>query len=270
MLLSKKTDNIRNMELENKLERFGITGKQAKIYLAVLELGTAKAFAVAKKAGVARPTAYDLLNKLVQDGLVSFFDKGGVRYYRAEDPERIRDHLLDSERAFERLLPELHSIWNATAAKPAIRFYEGLNGIKGVLEDTLTARDKRISGILSVVDLFDVPGKEFMETYVARRVEAGIRLRVVRSRPKEVGKEYWPTDRGALRELRYAPAPMVFSMTTYVYDDKVSLISSQKENFGMIIESREFHQNMNHLFDGLWQVSAPDTERNHPQISRKA
>ncbi|GEM_PF-3348417 len=45
-------------------------------------------------------------------------------------------------------------------------------------------------------------------------------------------------------------------MTTYLYDSKVGLISTQKENFGMIIESKEFYQTMNNLFESLWQISA--------------
>jgi hypothetical protein len=54
---------------------------------------------------------------------------------------------------------------------------------------------------------------------------------------------------------------MVFEITTYIYDDKVGLISTEKENFGMIIESKEFSQNMRHLFEALWQVSAPAPSR---------
>jgi len=246
------------MTIGEKLAQFGLEGKKAKIYLALLELGTARVFEIAKKSGVERPTAYDILNKLVREGLASFFDKDSVLHYRAEDPEKILDHLQEKQRVFERMLPELKSVYNALAGKPQVHFYEGIGGIKAVLEDTLTSRDKKLCGVLSVVDLFEVLGQEYMETYVQRRVEERINLRVVRSKPKEVDKEYWPTSLQALRQLRYAPAQMVFSMTTYTYGAKVALISSRRENFGMIIESGEFYENMQHLFEALWQVSKPD------------
>jgi len=41
------------------------------------------------------------------------------------------------------------------------------------------------------------------------------------------------------------------------YDDKVSLISSRRENFGIIIQSEELSDLMNTLFAVLWQASRP-------------
>jgi sugar-specific transcriptional regulator TrmB len=244
------------MPLIKELEQFGLDNKKARVYLACLEFGTAKANEIAKKTGLERPTTYDILGKLSNDGLVGFFNKRGVRYYVAEDPTKIKRRLAEKQAALDALLPELKSVYNALTAKPKITYYEGVEGIKTILEDTLTASNKQIRGILSVVDLFRVPGKTFMEKYVAKRISSGVRLYVLRSRPKEV-EEYWPTDAKELRELRYTPDAMVFTMTMYIYGNKVSLISSQKENFGIIIESEEFHQNMSHLFEGLWKISSP-------------
>ncbi|MBI4092765.1 MAG: transcriptional regulator TrmB [Candidatus Kerfeldbacteria bacterium] len=245
------------MSIEKDLEQFGFDDKKAKVYLAALELGDAKAHDIALKTRLERPTTYEVLNKLVLDGLVSTYEKRGVRHYVAEDPEKIKKQLMSKQRTFDDLLPELRSVYNVLKAKPKIRYYEGVEGIKTVLDDTLNARDKKLRGILSVVDLFKIPGKTFMDDYVARRIEQKVALRVIRSRQKEV-PEYWPTSPQALRELRYTPAQMVFSMTTYVYNNKVGLISSLKENFGMIIESEEFHENMGHSFEALWQMAQPD------------
>ncbi len=244
------------MSLEKELEKYGLDNRKVRVYLATLELGEAKAFDISRKAKIERPTTYDLLGKLVEAGFVSYYEKRGVRYFVAEHPERIISRLDERRRSFQQLVPELLSIYNTHVAKPRIKFYDGIEGIKTVIGDTLTVRNKRLRSILSVVDLFTIPGKKFMDDYVARRVQMKVQLRVLRSRPKEVS-EYWPTDPSALRELRYTPAPMVFSMTMYVYDSKVSLVSSKKENFGMIIESEEFAQNFGHLFEALWQLSQP-------------
>ena len=242
------------MDLRDELKEFGLDDKKAKVYLAVLELGQAKAHEIAHKAGVARATAYDLLEKLAQDGLVGAYDKHKIRYYIASDPEKIKRNLQEKQRSLEHLLPELKSVYNSLKAKPKISFYEGVEGLKTVFEDTLTAQNKNLRGILSMEDLYKVPGKNYMDDYVARRVAAGYQLRVIRSKPKEIAPD-WPGSPAERRDLRYPPASMVFDMTTYIYDNKVGLISSVKENFGMIIESREYSQNMGHLFEALWQIS---------------
>jgi hypothetical protein len=68
---------------------------------------------------------------------------------------------------------------------------------------------------------------------------------------------FWSNSQADLRILRYAPENFRFSMTTYVYDDKVALISSRKENFAMTIESAEFAAMQTGLFETLWAVSHP-------------
>lgn len=95
-----------------------------------------------------------------------------------------------------------------------------------------------------------------MDDYVKRRVEKGYILNVIRSKPKEVAPD-WPSGPAENRDLRYPPENMVFDMTTYIYDNKVGLISTEKENFGLIIESEEFSKTMKYLFEALWQISIP-------------
>lgn len=252
------------MSLARELKQFGLDNKKAKVYLAVLELGEAKVSEIAKKSGIERPTVYDILNKLVKEGLAGFYEKRGIRYFMAENPETIRRQLRAKEEAFTTLLPQLISLYNTSEIKPRIKFYEGIAGVKTIFKDTLTIKNKKLCGILSVSDLFKMPGREFMETYVSQRIQAGISLRVIRSEPKDI-QEYWPTDPQSLRELRYAPRDMIFSMTMYVYDNKVSLISSTKENFGVLIESEEFNDNIHHLFEALWQISAPYMRQKTPR-----
>lgn len=247
------------MNLEESLSRIGIAGKRARFYLAALELGEAPVQKVAEKAGITRTTAYDLLGRLVREGLVSRVEKDGRTHIAAEDPARLLGVLDDRRRTVEEMLPELRALHSHSSVRPRIRFYEGRDGINAVLYDTLSCRSKRLEGILSMTDLFQVPGRPEMEQYVAARIAAGVRLRVVRSREKDVGPDVWPSRAEDLRELRHAPEGAVFTMTTWTYDDKVSIIASRREDFGMIVESEEFAEMMRHLFAALWLASTPDS-----------
>lgn len=245
------------MDLEDALGRIGISGKRARLYLAALELGEAPVPTVAAKAGITRTTAYDILGRLQREGLVSRVDKDGRTHIAAEDPARLLGVLEDRRRRVEDMLPELRALHSRSTVRPRIRFYEGREGIATVLYDTLRCRGKQLDGILSMSDLFQLPGRPEMEQYVAARIAAGVRLRVVRSREKDVGPDVWPSRAGDLRELRYAPEGAVFTMTTWAYDDKVSIIASRREGFGMIVESAEFAEMQKHLFAALWLASTP-------------
>lgn len=243
------------MDFEQQLATLGIDGKLYQAYLAALELGEAPVQQVAKKAGLGRTTAYDLLDKLEKDGLISMVERDGKRHVLAEDPVVIMQRLELKRQVMGDLLPQLRSIYNRAKSKPNIRFYEGDEGIRTVLWDTLTCRSKQLRGMLSMNDLLETPGQTTYEEYIAERVQRGIHLRVLRSAIKDV-ESIWPQSETELRALRYAPPMVLVSMTTYIYDDKVAFISSKKENYGMIFQSEELARLHESLFEGIWSISA--------------
>lgn len=242
------------MFLQTILSDLGLTKNKGVVYLATLQTGTASAQEIAKAADLPRTTTHEILQQLVSLGLVSFVTIGRTRRYTAERPEKLKTLLQEKERRLEQILPELGSLMITPGIRPRVKFYDGMAGAKVVFEDTLTVKNKPLLGILSMADLYKIPGKEYMDDYVRRRLAAGIKLRVIRSEVKEI-EETWPTSTKELRELHYAPREMIFPMTIYIYDNKVGIIGTQKENFGMIIESQELYQTLKNLFEVLWQVT---------------
>lgn len=251
--------NVNTMDFEQQLAALGVDGKLYQAYVAALELGEAPVQMVAKKAGLGRTTAYDLLARLEKDGLIEMVERDGKRHVRAKDPVVILQRLEMQRQVMGDLLPQLRSIYNRAKSKPDIRFYEGEEGIRTVLWDTLTCRSKNLRGILSMDDLLETPGQAAFDQYIAERRQRGIHLRVLRSAVKDVDR-IWPQSAAELRELRYAPPAVLLSMTTYIYDDKVAFISSKKENYGMIFQSEELSRLHAALFEGIWAISTPAGE----------
>lgn len=246
------------MGIEQKLATIGITGNLFKLYAAAIELGEAPIAEVAARAGMARTTAYDALSRLEQEGLVKLKLRHQKRYVISQDPTVLLERLEGRRQMLNGLMPQLRSMYNRAQGKPHIRFYEGIEGIRTALEDTLTITEepKSIRGILSMEELLQTPGREEMEKHIHDRVEKGIWLDVIRSQQKDV-EPLWPSSATDLRGLRYCPPDMVLSMTTFIYENRVCLISSKKENYGLIIESVEFAAMQRVLFDAIWQVSNP-------------
>lgn len=242
------------MDIFNTLDDFGLTKNKGRVYLAVLEIGSGSIFEIAKKVNLPRTTVHEIMQNLLSLGLVTYITKGRTRIYSAEPPAKLKNILQEKERGIEKIMPELLSLINTSGKRPAVKMYEGIEGIKTVFNDTLAVRDKHLRGILSMEDLYKVPGKKFMDAYVEKRINAGIRLRVIRSEAKEV-EETWPTSERETRTMHYAPEDMIFPMTIYIYDKKVALIGTEKENFGMIIESEDFNLTLKNFFEVMWQVS---------------
>src|SRR3989338_6412357 len=71
------------------LEDLGLSEKEAKVYLASLELGESAPAEIAKHAGINRDTTYVIAEKLVKDGLMSQLEKDKKTYFMAENPEQL-------------------------------------------------------------------------------------------------------------------------------------------------------------------------------------
>lgn len=246
------------MTLENRLISLGLHPTEAKFYLAALELGQASVREIAAKACISRTNAYDVVSRLAEQGLVRQLTGSDSRtmLVAAENPEHLVGIFEERRRLLASTLPELRSLHNLTAGKPRVRFYEGVEGIKTVLDEAIQTRGKTVLAILSMRDLYEVPGRAWMDDHVRRRIENGVHLRVIRSAVNDVHPN-WDDNAAELRSLRFAPRDMVLAMTTYISEDRVASISTRRENFAMTIESAEHAATQRHMFEALWAISSP-------------
>lgn len=107
----------------------GLTEGESKVYLALLELGSSTTGPIVKKSGVAGSIIYQLLERLIEKGLVSFIIKNKTKYYQAGDPHKIiefidsRERLLeDQKKKFEDLMPSLLQLKNDVPINQATMF----------------------------------------------------------------------------------------------------------------------------------------------------
>jgi len=243
---------------ESGLASLGLTGSLGRFYLAALSLGSATVQEVAREAGVGRTNAYTLLEKLRDDRLVTVVQKEGRTLIVAENPDVLARNLDDKQRALGAMLPDLRALYDKGASTPRFQVYDGVDGIKTVLNTVLAAQTDTVRGILSMQELLRSPGQAVIDHFIAERVTAGKWLHVLRSQSEETD-DIWQDSDADLRRVRYTSAPDPFVMTLFLFDNKVGLISSRKENYGLIIESAEFANVQNALFDVMWAASAPSS-----------
>lgn len=251
-----KNDKI--TDFEESLKKYGLTRKQSQLYIAALKTGPAPLQKIAVAAKMGRTNAYDGIHSLVAKGLVSITSEVRCDIFTAEPPKMLKKLLRDQELELDELIPQLEAFNAQTEFKPKIMFYPGIEGYKTAYEDSLTTPDKKLFGIFSTRSTWEVLGREYVDRVIEKRVKKGIHLRVVRPRAGEVIPRSYPTSVGNLRDLRFAPESMDFAATTYVYGNKVMILSSKRETFGLIIESADIANAHRNYFEALWQISTPD------------
>jgi len=238
------------MEIKGYLEQFGLIGKKADVYLASLELGSATVIEIAKKAGIKRTTAYDILLDLINKGLVSQTTKGKKKLFIGEDPEKIKKDLQRKESLISEILPMLKSVYNVRGVKPKIRFYEGIEGIKEVYNDTLNYRGELLA--FASEDVVKILGNDWVTDYVRKRAKNSLHARAIMP-ASEIVSGYAAKDPEHLRTSKLIdPKKYPFSMEINIYGhSKVSLMSS-KEKLGLVIESTEIYNTMKLIFELIW------------------
>jgi predicted transcriptional regulator len=249
------------MDIQRLLEQV-FNEKQAKVYLACLELGNAKIPSIAKKAELKRTTVYGLVDELVALGMLSYSTKGKTKLIRAQEPKALLEMLDNKKQALEKALPGLQELFGTAHIRPQLQFFEGREGVRRVYEDTLTCKEKKIYQIVKVQDFMAFPGGDFSRDYIRRRAAKGIEAFALHPKSGDVyDTTYGQESKEFLRHVRYLPPDVFHASMIMIYDDKVAMISTRQENFGCILQSKEFSATLRALFDFMWNLGSKEPEK---------
>ncbi|MSU56439.1 MAG: hypothetical protein EXS51_04020 [Candidatus Taylorbacteria bacterium] len=238
------------MALEKVLKEYGLKEKHAKVYLACLELGSGSVLKISQKAALPRSTTEVILNALQEKGFVSSFKKKNARYFSTEDPKKIISNAKAKAELLEKALPDFRELYARSNVIPTVRFYQGKEGIRTVFSEILEDKPKELLAFSSVDDLFDLLGKEFTN-FVQKRGALGIRSRVI-LRESEKAWERVQSGEKQLRQVRLISQSYEHSGLTYVWGNKIAMISLKHEWSVLIIESEELAKSQKMLFEALW------------------
>ena len=243
-----------------ELQDIGLSEKEAKVYLAALEIGRATADQLAKQAKIVRSTTYVQLESLMKKGLMSTYEEGKKTYFAPESPEYLKRIFELRKKEFEAkeleldgFLPELLKKFEGAGERPAVRFFDGKEGVAALREDLLklpAGTDLRF--IYSHDALAHVYSEEERFSHAQKRSTKGIKLRSIYTRKSG---PFSPSDIVPNTDRRFVPyEKMPISSDMYVYNNTVAIIALNKKIFGVVIESEEIAQTIKTFFELMWTV----------------
>lgn len=116
------------MQVEDLME-FGLTLKEANVYLALLALGSASISDIIKEAKVHRVSTYDILKRLISKGLVGTIIKTKQKIYQPAPPSELIRLIEQKKHNLQKIIPSLESIYNSRKQKENVYHFEGPDGI---------------------------------------------------------------------------------------------------------------------------------------------
>ncbi len=240
-----------------ELKNVGLSDKEAKVYLAMLELGPASVLEIAAKAGINRPTAYVQIESLKKIGLVSSQTKGKKQLFIAESPSQL-EHILDirnkeleqQKQELRSILPELGTIFRLGDEKPLVRYFEGKEGLLRMQEEFLKIKTREILGIFSMDAVYNL-FPEHSDDYSARRIKKGIASKIIYT--SEKGPTLAANDTQTLRKAKFlSPQKMPFTADITVFDNSIAISSLKGKIGGTIITNTEVANSFKTLFQLVW------------------
>ncbi|HBI34103.1 MAG TPA: hypothetical protein DEA43_02805 [Candidatus Moranbacteria bacterium] len=244
--------------LKNDLQNIGLNDKEARIYLACLELGPTNIQNIAEKADIKRSTVYEILESLKEKGLMHVTTKGKRKLYLASEPENLLETIKEREKLLKEILPQLKSINNVGFAKPKITFYEGREGLRDIYMEALKSSTNNADWISPMKSVLETVGTDWMEKYVELKVKKNYWIRSIHVSDLVIDSYKYQdptTFKKTLRDVRFSPKGINIPNAIGIYDNKVAILSSRKEGFGFIIESEDYAQSMKELYKLLWDKS---------------
>jgi len=241
------------------LIRLGLSDKEARVYIATLELGQDSVQNIATKAGIKRVTAYVILDQLIEKGIVTT-DSAKKNLYKAEHPSRL-EKLLDAKAAELQVqranlksgMGQLEAIYNYRNDKPVVRFFEGLPAMEE-LDDYGHDQMPIGSEMMTITprDLLEQALPKQVKENEAKRIARGILSRSIYVADKEISADQNVKD---LRVgIHFTRKQLPINGTFFIYPGwGIKFFSyAKKKQFGVLVQSPELADSMKEVFELAW------------------
>lgn len=240
---------------ENLIE-FGLNEREAVIYLYLLKHKDQTVFQVAKNVNLPRTTVYNDLERLKKLDLVGIFKKNQVAYWFAEHPRRLVRKAEQKATKIKEIFPELEAMMEKTGSQPEVRFYEGKESIKDIINglyDLLETRTERNLYTISHPELLEYFPK-YLPSVLARKNNLKIFTHLIAPAFAKVLNLPAYTD-DDYREVRFIPSEYLFHSTMIIADERLALFSLKDGNvYAVTITSPTISNMFKQVFLFAWSM----------------
>lgn len=131
-------------EIKEALKSLGMSDKEMKVYVSLLELGDSPVSKITERSELIRVTVYPILKSLTEKGFVSKYYMDRKSFFKAIPPEQIIDKIKEKQDKVNLALPFLKQISNKIDQTTQIELFKGSKGISSFFEKLYSGEDKEL------------------------------------------------------------------------------------------------------------------------------
>ncbi|MDO8516881.1 MAG: helix-turn-helix domain-containing protein [Nanoarchaeota archaeon] len=240
------------MEIEETLREIGLTNDEAIVYLAMLKIGSSLASKISEETKINRSHTYQLLERLITKGFVSYVIRENRKYFSALNPVKIIEIIKEREQKLNNILPNLLQLTAFTKEKPIVEILEGKEGIKTILNDILKIKKEWVA--------FGSSGKGqevlsfYAEHFEKEREKLKINLRGILDNSESGIKRGKELAKRKYTQIKHVREEYSNPSSTWIYGERMAFVIWSKEHsFAIRIVSKEIANNFKSHFEVLWK-----------------
>jgi len=247
---------IDERQVQKALEIYGLSAKQALVYLACLRLGIGSTQDLAHATKIARSTIYSVLESLIKKDLVITFDQGKTARFSPVNPQKLVTQAIEKSRAINSITAQLKELFKSSSHKPKINYYEGQTQIIDMHWKLLKIPHLTTYDILSPVTEFINFNRVFVREFMARRADLNIRPRIICKDCPEIRK-LKKQENGYKFKIKIVPEKLLKNLTSLIYilPKRVVFFGAKQDRIAVSIESEEIREPIKIMFDIFWNSS---------------
>lgn len=243
------------------MEKVGLTEGESKAYIALLEIGQSAITEIVKKSGVSTSKSYDILHRLEEKGLASHVIIRGVRYFKATNPERLKEILEEKHEDIEAIISKIGGLLPELIAKQKLKegdeeaeIFVGIKGLTSIFNEE-TGWMKKTGGISYVIGATK-GGKvgpqidDFFSRLQTKRDKLKAKTKFLFNKKMKGGFPY--LEKSKYCDIRYIEVGSEMTSIN-IFDDKTVIAIYSKRPFLFVIKSKDVAQDFREYFEELWK-----------------
>lgn len=228
------------------LQDLGLQEREIRVYLVLLHNNTIPALQISKETRIDRTTIYDILERLIDKGIVSLIIKNKTKHFTALSPNQFLEHFKEKYTSLQNILPELHKISSQAKEPVKCEFFQGKEGLKTVLKDLIVAKkDYKVIGIRKEYE--DILGY-FNEQGIIKLDQIQVKEFAI----VEKNARFKKLKKGV---YRYVNKKLLSPVTTLIYGTKVIFFIWVEPFFAIRIDNKIFCKSQEEYFEMLWDMA---------------
>ncbi|MBI2106063.1 helix-turn-helix domain-containing protein [Candidatus Woesearchaeota archaeon] len=251
------------MNIEETLEKIGLTLTESKVYLALLKIQETQTGKLCNYANIPSSKIYKILDSLMKKGLVNYKVKNNIKIFMPSSPEILNELFKEKQKKLEeegekiiKIISQLKKEGVKKGVKEEdysnYRYYEGITGVKSMWNEFMNDKNGKIAKVYT--------GKresyERMLGYYGEihkmRIKKKIKARIIFSIED---KRHGLTRRKLpLTEIRFIELNNLSEWG--VFGDSLFLMYiTEKVPRAFLIKDSIFSKTHEQVFDQLWEIA---------------